>query len=161
MKTFFIILFSTMLFATSCIKEEDVDKEKPIINNSGISAFPVNCDTLYFGDTIVFSSFFSDNFELGSYSIDIHHNFDHHSHSTDIANCAFDNNKTAQNPFTFIEDFPIQNGLKEIQISKSIFIMSENENGKFDEGDYHFYISLTDKNGWSSQKGISIKILQH
>ena len=29
---------------------------------------------------------------------------------------------------------------------------------KFDEGDYHFTIRLTDKEGWSIQKGLSIKM---
>ena len=29
----------------------------------------------------------------------------------------------------------------------------------FDDGDYHFFISLTDDAGWSVQKGLSIKML--
>ena len=32
-------------------------------------------------------------------------------------------------------------------------------NGLYDEGDYHFFISLTDKEGWSAQKGLSVKML--
>jgi hypothetical protein len=31
---------------------------------------------------------------------------------------------------------------------------------EFDPGDYHFFISLTDREGWSAQKGLNIKVLK-
>jgi hypothetical protein len=103
---------------------------------------------------------FSDNFELGSYSIDIHNNFDHHSHSTEVTECQLNPIKTPINPFTYINDFTIPVSQKQYQTNLPILIPTENENGIFDEGDYHFFISLTDKEGWSTQKGFSIKILK-
>jgi hypothetical protein len=30
----------------------------------------------------------------------------------------------------------------------------------YDEGDYHFQIRLTDKEGWSTMKGLNVKLLR-
>jgi hypothetical protein len=157
-----LIIVSLVVFSiTSCKKETtEIDKQKPeiIINIDG--TFPLNCDTLYFGETFNVKMLFSDNFELGSYSIDIHNNFDHHSHSTEVTECQLNPIKTPINPFTYINDFTIPVSQKQYQTNLPILIPTENENGIFDEGDYHFFISLTDKEGWSTQKGFSIKILK-
>jgi len=146
-----------MLFV-NCNNEE-IDKEKPAINLSIEHAFPVNCDTLYFGDTLHFRELFTDNAELGSFSIGIHHNFDHHSHSTEVTECSLDPVKKPVNPYTFIEDYEIPSGLKKYEPNIPILIPGRNSNGDFDDGDYHFIIRLTDKEGWSIQKGLSIKML--
>lgn len=143
----------------SCEKGEEIDKEKPAIDLTIQGAFPVNCDTLYFGETFMLKVKFTDNVELGSYSIDIHHNFDHHSHSTEVTECSLDPIKDPVNPFAFIQDYAIPEGLKEHETNVLITLPSENANGLYDEGDYHFFISLTDKEGWSEQKGLSIKML--
>jgi hypothetical protein len=63
------------------------------------------------------------------------------------------------NPWLFIENFDIPAGLNEFETNQSISIPASNDKGLYDEGDYHFFISLTDKEGWSAQKGLSIKIL--
>ena len=148
-----------LLLVSSCEKDEEVDTEKPAIDLSIQDAFPVNCDTLYFGETFKLKALFSDNVELGSYSIDIHHNFDHHSHSTEVTECDLDPIKDPVNPFTYIEDYDIPEGLEEYKTDLSISIPAGNESGLYDEGDYHFFISLTDNEGWSAQKGLSIKML--
>jgi hypothetical protein len=145
----------------SC-EEEDIDREKPTIDLSIQDAFPVNCDTLYFGESFVFKALFADNVELGSnraYSIDMHNNFDHHSHSTEVSECNLDPVKAPVNPWLFIENFDIPAGLDEFETNQSISIPATNDNGLYDEGDYHFFISLTDKEGWSAQVGLSIKLL--
>ncbi len=154
-----IFLIVMINFFVSCKKENKIDKEKPIIDLSIKDAFPVNCDTLYFGETFTLKLLFKDNVELGSFSIDIHHNFDHHTHSTEINECLIDPVKSPINPFIFIHDYSIPSGLWEYQTNIAISIPSKNENGNFDEGEYHFFISLTDKAGWSTYKGLSIKIL--
>lgn len=143
----------------ACEKEAETDKDKPTIDLSHQDAFPVNCDTLYFGEPFVLKMVFADNAALGSYSIDIHNNFDHHSHSTEVEECHPDPVKTPVNPFTSIEDYPIPAGLTSYQTSLTINIPAGNGNGLYDEGDYHFFISLTDKEGWSAQKGLSVKML--
>ena len=160
MKTRKILCISLILslFVFAC-QDNDIDKTKPNIDMNFEDAFPLNCDTLYFGESFSFNMLFSDNVELGSYSIDIHHNFDHHSHSTEVNECDLDSVKKAVNPFVFIHDYPIPEGKNEYKTNLSMYIPSENNNGLYDEGDYHFFVSLTDKEGWSTQKGLSIKIL--
>jgi hypothetical protein len=58
-----------------------------------------------------------------------------------------------------IEEFEIPSNLMEYETDVSIAIPASNGTGSYDEGDYHFFISLTDAEGWSTQKGLSIKIL--
>ena len=89
-----------------------------------------------------------------------HNNFDHHSHSTEVSACELWPVKIPVNPFVFIDDFDIPAGSTEFKTSQIISIPTSNGNGEFDEGDYHFFISLTDKEGWSTQKGLSIKIIK-
>jgi len=155
----FFLVTVVFFFFNSCEKEDEIDTVKPSIELSLDETFPLNCDTLYFGESFDFIVLFTDNIELGSFSIDIHNNFDHHSHSTEVTECSLDPIKDPENPFVFIEDYSIQNGLDEYLTELSVFIESGNDNGIFDEGDYHFFISLTDKEGWSTQKGLSIKLL--
>lgn len=155
----FPIIFLTIVFLSSCEKEEPIDLEKPVIDLTSSEAFPIYCDTLYFGESFEFKSFFYDNAELGSYSIDIHHNFDHHSHSTEVTECSLSPIKEPVNPFRFIEDYAISEGVNKLETNRSIPIPSGNDTGLYDEGDYHFFISLTDKEGWSDQVGLSIKML--
>ena len=164
MKIFRIITISLVVFMffNACEKDDEIDEKKPIIDLTIQDAFPVNCDTLYFGETFELKVLFSDNVELGSknaYSIDIHHNFDHHSHSTEVTECNLDPEKDPVNPFLLIENYDIPEGLKEYTTDLSISIPSANEDGQYDEGDYHFMIKVTDKEGWSVQKGLSIKML--
>jgi len=150
------------MFFNACEKDDEIDEKKPIIDLTIQDAFPVNCDTLYFGETFELKVLFSDNVELGSenaYSIDIHHNFDHHSHSTEVTECNLDPKKDPVNPFLLIENYDIPEGLREYTTDLSISIPSADEDGQYDEGDYHFMIKVTDKEGWSVQKGLSIKML--
>ncbi len=143
-----------LFFTVSCEKEER-DTELPEIIMTGAEHFPQNCDTVYIGEAFTFSARFTDNFELGSYSIDIHHNFDHHSHSTEMADCPLDPFKTPVNPFLFIEQFDIPEGLKEYIATREIVIPEG-----VDSGDYHLMVRLTDRTGWQAIRGISIKILE-
>jgi hypothetical protein len=161
MKIYRIVIIPVFLltFFSSCEKEDEIDKEKPVIDLTMQDAFPVNCDTLYFGESFELKVLFTDNVELGSFSIDIHNNLDHHSHSTEVTECSLDPIKAPVNPFLFIEDYNIPAGQSNYQTNMSISIPSGNGNGDYDEGDYHFFISLTDKEGWSAQKGLSIKML--
>lgn len=153
----FLVLF---LGISSCNNGNDIDTEKPSINIDFAGSFPVNCDTLYFGEDFTVKMLLKDNVELGSYSIDIHNNFDHHSHSTEVTSCELWPKKVPVNPFVFINDFDIPTGSIEFKTSQVISIPTGNGKAAFDEGDYHFFISLTDKEGWSTQKGLSIKMLK-
>lgn len=155
----FVLAFSALTFF-SCSKE-NVDNEKPVIDVSIANAFPQNCDTLYFGEAFILKVLLKDNVALGSFSIDVHNNFDHHSHSTEVTACTFDSIKTPVNPFVFIEQFSLPEEQGTYETSFSVMVPSTNGNGVYDEGDYHFFMSLTDHEGWSVQKGLSIKMLYH
>jgi len=149
-----------MLFVFSTCSKDEVDDEKPEIDLTVSGAFPQNCDTLYFGETFTFKVLFTDNVELGSFSIDIHNNFDHHSHSTEVTECNLDDVKDPVNAYVSIDDYDIPEGVNTYEMLLGITIPNSDSEGEFDEGDYHFFISLTDKEGWSIQKGLSIKVLR-
>ncbi len=158
LKFTFLLLF-LLIGLVSCDKGKDIDNEKPAINNNVTGSFPVNCDTLYFGESFTMKVRFTDNAELGSYSINIHNNFDHHSHSTEVEECNMDPVKEPVNPYVFIQDYDIPAGLSEYVTDLTIPVPSDCC-GLYDEGDYHFFISLTDAEGWSAQKGLSVKMVR-
>lgn len=142
----------------SCNKEEP-DTEKPVIHNDVAGAFPKNCDTLYFGEPFTFITRFSDNTGLGSYSLEIHHNFDHHAHSTETGSCPLDPVKPAIHPFYFLQDYSIAGAPAAFDLAKELVLVASEGGELYEEGDYHFFIRLTDQHGWASQQGLNIKIL--
>jgi hypothetical protein len=157
MKNLVLAAGITAVLLAACAREK-IDDEKPEIDLTVSGAFPQNCDTLWLGEPFTFKVLFSDNAGLGSYSIEIHENFDHHAHSTEVTECELNPVKIPVNPLYFTSDFEIPAGLTEYETNLQISLPAGNNNGNFDEGDYHFFIRLTDKEGWSAQKGLSIKI---
>ena len=127
----------------------------PEISEQGITANPIDCQVYHRGETIPFCYKFTDNDELGKYNIEVHHNFDHHTHSTSATTCSMDDVKEAQNPWVFNQDFNIPDGQKSFSASKKIEIPTN-----IDTGDYHFMIRLTDKAGWQQIKSVAIKIVE-
>ena len=105
------ILFSVSLLCALCACGSSDDDEKdmtyPEISEQGITANPIDCQVYHRGETIPFSYVFTDNDELGKYNIEVHHNFDHHTHSTSATTCSMDDVKEAQNPWVFNQDFNI------------------------------------------------------
>ena len=127
-----------------------------VINMNEPHHFPHSCDTVYVGESFVFKARFTDNQELGAYSIDIHHNFDIHSHSNEEEECEPDPPKTpTENVFLYIKSFTIPDGLTTYDAEVTVEVP---ENA--DTGDYHFFIALTDKEGWQTIRGIGIKIAE-
>ncbi len=151
----FVMMLIVMIVITSSCNKTDNDDIYPVIDMSGTEFFPKDCDTVYAGRSFVFRAVFSDNRELGAYSIDIHNNFNHHTHSSSIVECPLDPIKTPVNPMVFIQEYPIPSGLTNYEALATIAIPSG-----IDPGDYHLMVRLTDREGWQSLKGISIKVLQ-
>ena len=145
-----------LLFAGACKKDSSkaIDTEYPVIDISSATAFPKQCSTVKRGEKIVFRALLTDNTNLGSVSVDIHHNFDHHTHSTEVESCSMDAIKTPVKPFLLIQSYPIPAGLASFEVQQEITVPSD-----IDAGDYHFMIRLTDKEGWHTIKGLSIKVL--
>ncbi len=148
-----VMVFFLLLIVNVRCERGDKDMEKPVIDISYAEAFPKNCDTIFAGQSFHFRAHFTDNAGLGSFSINIHNNFDHHSHSTDVNDCPLDPVKIPANPFSLVEGHNIPYGLKEYEADLTITIPPD-----VDNGDYHIFISLTDITGWRAEKGISVKI---
>lgn len=155
-KKLHLLAFVLMLLlgVTGCKKDKaTIDTEYPIIDISATDAFPKQCSTIKRGQKFVFKATLSDNIELGSVSVDIHHNFDHHTHSTEVNDCDMEAVKAPVNAFLLIKSFDIPARQKSYQIAQEIEVPAN-----IDTDDYHFMIRLTDKEGWQTIKGLSIKI---
>lgn len=146
-------LFFLFLAIFSCTEKEEIDQEKPQIDLNYSQNFPTSCVELKRGEKFIFKARFTDNVTLGSYNIEMHHNFDHHNHDTQVGSCSFEAKKTAVNPFKFNQSFSIPSG-KEFLAQQEILIPSD-----VDSGDYHLMIKLTDASGWATLRGISVKIV--
>lgn len=150
------ILFaiSGSLLLNSCAKNENIDQEAPEIQTVLLNENPVQCAQIERGKTFKIQAIFTDNFALGSYSLDLHHNFDHHSHSTNGVECQHEEEKEAVLPFVFIRTFDLLDGLKSIEVDQEIFV-PEN----VDTGNYHLTLKVVDKMGWSQVKSFSVQII--
>jgi hypothetical protein len=152
-----IILFLIIIASFNACKKDNkeaIDTEYPKINLTGTTAFPIQCSTVKRGEKFIFRAQLSDNAQLGSVSVDIHHNFDHHTHSTEVESCGMDPKKTPVKPFLLIQSYPIPAGSQSFEVQQEVIVPSD-----IDPGDYHFMIRLTDKEGWQTLKGLSIKII--
>jgi len=149
----FGLLFALLL--SNCSKEiaEPIDMVYPEINVAGQNAFPTQCSVIKRGEKFVFKALVTDNVQLGSLNVDIHHNFDHHTHSTELIACDLAPVKQAIKPFLLIKNVAIPKGLKSYEVSTEIEVPAD-----VDPGDYHFMIRLTDQEGWQTIKGLSVKI---
>lgn len=127
--------------------------QKPAIEDGDVPN-PIDCQQYHRGDVIPFRYTFTDNEELGNFNIEVHNNFDHHTHSTSAGDCPLDPIKKPVNPWVYNQDFAIPGGMKQYKAKVDIAIPSD-----IDTGDYHFMIRLTDKAGWQQLKAVSIKII--
>ena len=148
------LAFGIVALALSCSKDADnVDTEYPVIDAHFAASFPQQCSTVQRGETLVFRARFTDNVALGSFGVDIHNNFDHHSHSTEVAECDRGDTKDPVHPFTYIETFEIPDAPGAYEAEVEIAIPDD-----IDPGDYHFLIRVTDREGWQTLRGLSINI---
>lgn len=151
-------ILSAMLLCALCACSSDDDDEKDMTQPEIVAAdtaSPLECDTYHKGGKIPFRYLFKDNQELGSYNIEIHNNFDHHTHSTSAVECSLDAVKETQKPWVFNRDFSIPEGQKSYDASMEIDVPAD-----IDAGDYHFMVRLTDKAGWQQIKSVAIKIVE-
>lgn len=147
------LILITIISACKKENQKEIDTEYPVIDITAENSFPKQCSEVKRGETFMFRASVSDNAELGSVSVDIHHNFDHHTHSTEVESCDLEPVKTPVKPFLLIQSYPIPSGLKTYEVQQEITVPAD-----VDPGDYHFMIRLTDKEGWQTLKGLSIKI---
>lgn len=148
------LLFAAVLLNACSKSDKDADTTYPEIDITAADAFPKQCSVVKRGETFVYRAQLRDNVQLGSLSIDIHHNFDHHTHSTEVNSCEEAPVKTPVTPFVFIRNYPVPDGQKAYSPEIEITVPAD-----IDPGDYHFLVRLTDKAGWQTIKGLSIKII--
>ncbi len=144
---------SLLMLGCSSDDDNDKDLDKPSIDMSGSNASPQNCVILYRGESFPFRAIFSDTQELGNYNIEIHNNFDHHSHSTDNVECDLEPKKNPIKAFVYNQDYSIPAGKTIFDADIEIAIPAD-----VDTGDYHFMVRVTDKAGWQELKAVSLKI---
>ncbi len=129
------------------------DTTPPVISAEGISVNPVDCQVYQRGSVIPFNYVFTDDKELGAYNIEIHNNFDHHTHASSQTECSLDGVKSPQNPWIFNQNYTIPVGQQSYTSRVDIQIPTD-----IDAGDYHLMIRLTDCAGWQQLHAVSIKI---
>ncbi|HEY9551605.1 MAG TPA: DUF4625 domain-containing protein [Prevotella sp.] len=157
MKKVFFMAVLLGLFAACGSNDDDndanKDKQKPVISDQVEVSSPIDCQVYTRGEEIPVRYLLEDNVELGNFTIEIHNNFDHHSHGTSAKECKLDEKKAPVKPFVYKKDFTIPVGLKSYKTDINILIPAD-----IDAGDYHFMLRLTDKIGWQELKAVSIKI---
>ena len=153
------IIYSIMLLCALCACSSDDDEQKdmqqPVISDQGITANPIDCQQYHRGDMIPFHYVMTDNEELGNFNIEIHNNFDHHTHSTTSVECPIDAQKQPQNPWVYNSDHTIPAGQRQYDARVDIKIPAD-----IDPGDYHFMVRLTDRAGWQQLHAVAIKITE-
>lgn len=159
------LICSMALGFTACGDDDDRDMTPPAISDEGITANPVNCQVYQRGEVIAFHYIFTDDQELGNYAIEVHSNFDHHSHSTEGDDhagheCDDDDDHEGDHhdegtPWKETFPFTIPSGLKHFEARQDLQIPANAT-----PGDYHFMIRLTDHAGWQQLKAVAIKILE-
>ncbi|MBR9853199.1 MAG: DUF4625 domain-containing protein [Algicola sp.] len=154
-KPLFTLAATILLFACSNSDDTSIDEEKPTISVNYSGGFPQACEVLQKGRTYTFKAQVTDNVQLSSYSLDIHHNFDHHTHDDQGAQCDLNSVKSAINPMIYMENFAIADGGTSYEINISITIPED-----IDTGDYHCAYSVTDATGWQSRTSVDIKIVE-
>lgn len=122
---------------------------------------PPPCDTLTFGEQFRFKATFTDDENLGNYKINIHHNFDHHTHGTHEAECQLDSIKQAHNPYFHNWVINIPQTTKTYTIDTMLNLPAANDTGLYEGGDYHLMLYLTDEEGHQSWIGRDLKIRKH
>lgn len=155
MKKIAILPLSLIIFGTACSSDNDnVDSTLPTICEAGEQTCPTDCYECLRGESIDFCYTFTDDIELGNFNIEIHNNFDHHTHSTSSVECELDEKKSAVNAWVYNQDYSIPDGLTTYTPNISIVIPTN-----IDTGDYHFMIRLTDKAGWQQLRSVAIKVV--
>ena len=156
-----LITILTLSF-NACGSDDDKDMTPPVISADGITANPINCQQYHPGDVIPFHYVMLDNQELGNFNIEIHNNFDHHTHSTEaddhdhdheMGEC--DDDEEQGNAWVYNRDFTIPAGQRQYDARVDIPIPADAA-----PGDYHFMIRLTDRAGWQQLHAVAIKITE-
>lgn len=165
-KNLFCILALCAIIGFTACENKSKDTTPPLIDEA--TFLPADCDIYYLGDTLFVHFICSDDNELGNYNIEIHNNFDHHTHGTSAVDC--DENEQegeehhheeghgheheqVEGAWVYNQDFAITPGLNTATIDLAIPVPDD-----VLEGDYHFMLRLTDRAGWQTIKAVPIHL---
>lgn len=160
MKNIRFIIAALLLFVivSSCVKDDDKEVLPPEVE---ILA-PWFCDTIYFGEPVVYRFKITDpsNVGLGNFSMDIHNNFNHHSHGAHES-CQMDPKKDPVHPFeeVWIVKLPEDKSEYLLEMEITMPLMKDDEH-EHDQGDYHFHIYITNAEGYQTFTSLDIKLLK-
>ena len=145
------------LFALALVSctETEIDEEKPTITVNYAGGFPQTCENLSRGQSYTIKAKVTDNLELASYSIEMHHNFDHHTHDDQAGECILEEQKSPTNPFVFSTNGRIPQGSTNYELDIDLIIPDG-----ADTGDYHLALSITDVTGWQARTSVDVKIVE-
>lgn len=148
-----ILMVLSTVFLFSCSDDEQTDTIKPEVNMEFADAFPKPCDTIQRGESFTFRATFTDNVELGSFNLELHQNFDHHTHGSHVETCQVHPDKEPVNPFYLNQNYEIPPENTTYTAEVSVEIPAD-----VDTGDYHFMVKVTDQEGWQGWQSVSVKI---
>ena len=152
-RTYFVALLCIALFSM-CKSDDDArDTTPPEIGGDAAKVNPIDCQIYHPGETIRVYYELTDDTELGSYEIEIHDNFQPHTHSAVAVRCPHLTTTATVYPWTMSEAAEIPASTKKYTIQKNIVIPTDR-----DLGDYHFELRVTDRTGWTTEKSVDIKI---
>ncbi|WP_168191346.1 MULTISPECIES: DUF4625 domain-containing protein [Antarcticibacterium] len=142
------LLVAALIF-TSCSSDDDAtpDTQKPTI----AIIEPHNDDEIAPGGEIHFEALFSDNVELASYKIEIHDDFDDHTHAQLKSSHDL-------NPWSFEQVFQIPAGQRSFEAEQHIDVPTTFNGEPISEGIYHLGVYVTDTSGNEEQAFLSIHI---
>src|SRR5699024_10889797 len=122
-----LVLNGLLIGCSSDDDNSSIDQDYPTINLE--ETYPETCSILKRGKTFTAKIVVDDNQELGSVTIDIHNNFDHHNHSTEVEECDLQPKKEPDNPFTYIKSIPIPEGNDHYVVEHEIAIPEDVDPG--------------------------------
>lgn len=138
----FLPVLAAAGFLTSCSNDDDavIDTQKPTISIDE----PHNEDEVAPGGELHIEAVFTDNVELASYKIEIHEDFDDHTHAV---------NKSSHdvNPWSYDEVVPIPAGQTSFEAIHHLDVPTQINGETISEGTYHLGIYLTDTAGNEEQ----------
>ncbi|MCL6217459.1 DUF4625 domain-containing protein [Zunongwangia pacifica] len=147
MKKFSIKLIAlfTLTFFAACSSDDDeiLDSEKPQITVND----PVENEAFEVGGELHFDIDLSDNDALASYKVDIHNNFDGHTHSGVLnSTVGVTTKQSTISPWSFNKAFDIEGTPKTYHAHEHIEIPDD-----IAEGPYHLGITVIDVSGNENQ----------
>lgn len=161
------LVLGAMVMGFAACENKSKDTTPPVIDDA--SFLPADCDIYYPGDTMDVHFVCSDDTELGNFNIEIHNNFDHHTHGTSAVDCGEEGeehhheegtgeeheheHEAVEGAWVYNQDFAIARGLKSDTVDLRIPVPAEAL-----EGDYHFMLRLTDRAGWQTIKAVAVHL---